>query len=666
MVDNTSLSLMADDHTSLIQGIKVHFPFKPYRSQRQVMMAVLKALNLKQNALLESPTGTGKTLALLCAVLAWQQHMRAEDGVAPRIYYCTRTHAQIAQVVGELERTPYRPSMSILAARDHMCINQRVKAAPSCNGACRKAVANKKCVPYFRASQLVEGGSFRPGGAHAVWDIEDFVAAGCEADACPYYAARALAENADIVFCPYNYLISATTRKAMGIDLTNAIVIIDEGHNIESAARDAASATLTDADLRTAHSDLSGDEGATHLCKMLGCILEWLKTPPTTTVDVEATVSEWRAQAAMMETLRSEFQSLSDDDVLPERTAVLLENLLLVLDYINGYDGRFTKDFAIVVERTDEAMTLQIACLNPAVAFGALTVAHSVLLTSGTLAPLDSFASELGTSFPVSVQAAHVIDAERQVFAGVLPAGVGHRELTATFENTSKDAFVDDLGATILALCREIPAGVLVFLSSYALLTRFTTRWKANGTWTELGKIKHAFVEPRGRAAGGFDAVLGRYRAAVADPGARTGAVLFAVFRGKASEGMNFADDDARGVIAVGIPYPNVRDPVVMAKRAYNDARRAGAGPAGAQALISGGDWYALEAYRALNQALGRCIRSRHDYGAIILIDARFNQARNTNSISRWVLQRLMLFPDATTLLEQLRAFTATFPVLVQ
>ena len=43
-----------------ICGMPVEFPFKPYDSQLIYMEKVLLALTSKQNAILESPTGTGK------------------------------------------------------------------------------------------------------------------------------------------------------------------------------------------------------------------------------------------------------------------------------------------------------------------------------------------------------------------------------------------------------------------------------------------------------------------------------------------------------------------------------------------------------------------------------------------------------------------------------
>lgn len=38
------------------------------------------------------------------------------------------------------------------------------------------------------------------------------------------------------------------------------------------------------------------------------------------------------------------------------------------------------------------------------------------------------------------------------------------------------------------------------------------------------------------------------------------GALLIAVCRGKVSEGLDFSDDNARAVVTVGIPFPNVKD----------------------------------------------------------------------------------------------------------
>jgi Fanconi anemia group J protein len=49
------------------------------------------------------------------------------------------------------------------------------------------------------------------------------------------------------------------------------------------------------------------------------------------------------------------------------------------------------------------------------------------------------------------------------------------------------------------------------------------------------------------------------------------GGLLLAVCRGRASEGIDFSDNNARCVITLGIPYPNVQDEEVCFKRNYNN-----------------------------------------------------------------------------------------------
>ena len=39
--------------------------------------------------------------------------------------------------------------------------------------------------------------------------------------------------------------------------------------------------------------------------------------------------------------------------------------------------------------------------------------------------------------------------------------------------------------------------------------------------------------------------------------------------------------------------------------------------------ILLGAEWYEIQAFRALNQALGRCIRHRKDWGAILMVDDR-------------------------------------------
>lgn len=63
------------------------FPYPPYPIQQQFMTHLYDALNAGGVGLFESPTGTGKTLSLICAALQWlqdkrQQMMAAEAAAA--------------------------------------------------------------------------------------------------------------------------------------------------------------------------------------------------------------------------------------------------------------------------------------------------------------------------------------------------------------------------------------------------------------------------------------------------------------------------------------------------------------------------------------------------------------------------------------------------------
>ncbi|GJX65205.1 fanconi anemia group J protein [Tanacetum coccineum] len=119
----------------------------------------------------------------------------------------------------------------------------------------------------------------------------------------------------------------------------------------------------------------------------------------------------------------------------------------------------------------------------------------------------------------------------------------------------------------------------------------------------------------------------------------------------RVSEGIDFSDENARAVIIVGIPFPNVYDIKVSEKKKYNDAYKSSKG------LLSGNEWYCQQAFRALNQAAGRCIRHRLDYGAIIFLDERFRQERNLAYLSKWLRNSIRQYDDFGQSLEGLKSF---------
>lgn len=275
-----------------IRGLAVDFPFEPYESQRAYMTSVVEALQSGQHALLESPTGTGKTLCLLCATLAWRETFVAslqaegrgsettvnesaatagrnrsnEDGsllsnlvdglsgdgssqkkAAPRIIYSSRTHSQLSQVIRELRRTRYRPKTSILGSRAQMCIHRdvsKVRGAAQ-NAQCSLMVSKRKC--HLKNELDARREKMIKMVLETPRDIEDVVRLGEAQGVCPFYLSRDAYETSDIVLLPYNYIFDRQARQALGTDWSNDIIIFDEAHNIDAVCTESLSFDLTSA-----------------------------------------------------------------------------------------------------------------------------------------------------------------------------------------------------------------------------------------------------------------------------------------------------------------------------------------------------------------------------------------------------------------------------------
>nr|GMC70965.1 regulator of telomere elongation helicase 1 [Ipomoea batatas] len=199
--------------------------------------------------------------------------------------------------------------------------------------------------------------------------------------------------------------------------------------------------------------------------------------------------------------------------------------------------------------------------------FSRLGVA-SIILTSGTLSPMDSFAEELKLEFPIRLENPHVIS-ENQVWAGVVPAGPSGYPFNSSYRSRDSPQYKLDLGNAIVNLARIVPDGLLVFFPSYYFLDQCIGCWKSMGNgnqtnsstiWERICKHKLPVVEPRQSSL--FPSAIEDYMSKLKDRSA-SGAAFFAVCRGKVSEGLDFADQAGRVVVITGIPFATRNDPKV-------------------------------------------------------------------------------------------------------
>ena len=119
-----------------------------------------------------------------------------------------------------------------------------------------------------------------------------------------------------------------------------------------------------------------------------------------------------------------------------------------------------------------------------------------------------------------------------------------------------------------------------MFFCSYFVMEQYLKRWSVERIIPKMNKVKQIFVEQRKRLEHNQeteDFIRAHKEGAVMMSvigGKFSGKfnliyTQFIIFKNKSKEGFDFLNGLARGIICLGIPYPNFSDPELKAKFNY-------------------------------------------------------------------------------------------------
>lgn len=220
--------------------------------------------------------------------------------------------------------------------------------------------------------------------------------------------------------------------------------------------------------------------------------------------------------------------------------------------------------------------------------------------------------------------------------------GPGGMDFDFTYGKRSSSAMIEALGTCLLEICNTIPDGLVVFFPSYAYLDQVVSRWQSkstdatNGVWDRLLSKKPIFRESK--TTTGADDVLAQYSIAIATG---KGGLLLSVIGGKMSEGINFSDALGRGVVVVGLPFPNIQSAQWKAKLEHIERATAERTKSRDEGKAAARELYENACMRAVNQSIGRAIRHKGDYASILLLDKRYKTPRIESKLPGWIRQSI-------------------------
>ena len=589
---------------SLPELADLPFPFAEVREgQREFITAAYRASCGGSRLLCAAPTGIGKTMsALYPAVRA------VGAGKADKIFcLCAKnvTGKAAAEAAARLAKiAPELRSVTIISKERSCAFREQGFSALRCRRAC--ALVSPLGGASYEARR--DAALLRLLGGGPCFSPEDVANAAAEFSVCPYELSLDLSEYCDVVICDYNYVFDFSIRfRRYFEDVREKYVfIIDEAHNLPKRGRDTYSALLGDRFLAAAKTLVSENfPGDTELSSSLAALSEAFDElreavgRETELADggetsfgflrsAELPIPLANAAASFSRTLTSKMRSAGAISREVERLDNELRKFVSVC-------GLFDEKYTFFAQIVDGELDARLICLDPSELLDrAMNAAHSAILFSATLSPLDYFADVCGCADAATLELDSPYDKDNLLIAAVdsVKTTLSERDLTA-----------NEVAEIILSVAEGREGNYIAYFPSYAYLDKVLKVFRRMADGVTILR----------QSPGMSRAERAAFLAEFENGGEGETKVGFCVLGGMFSEGIDLAGERLIGAIIVGTGMGQITSEQNILKEYYDATREDGMAYA-----------YVYPGFNNVLQAAGRVIRGENDRGVVVLVDERY------------------------------------------
>ena len=573
------------------------FPYPEMRpQQRDFIVETLRAIGGGKKALIEAPTGTGKTAAALYPALR-----ALGAGMIDKIFYFTSKNTTALAALDAARKMSAATGIRAvhITAKERICpvkLRDPMKCTPT---VCPRAKGHFGRVPDALADLIAEG---------RIYDADTVAAAADRHSVCPYELSLDLSEACDIIICDCNYLIdeAAYFRRYFepGAADMRYVFLFDEAHNLLERAKACYGAELRRADLRrfldetrTAPKNAVCDAAADlefYIDSMRELCADNAEEDAAGTVRGFATVHSFDKQ---LYDLLCAFDRAAAKYIRSPLCGSLPDSLFALSEKVKKYITAmelFDRSFVGTVTLCGEDVTAKIICIDPSELLAKKTArGRATVFFSATLTPLDYYATLYGAPDAAKLKLDCPYDR-----ANLCVCIMDKLSVRYQYRSQSAAAVADAIMQTV----SRRDGNYMVYFPSYAYMTEVQTLFKYK--YPHLRTVVQA-KDMSEHARRGF---LDAFRA-----GTRTTLVGFSVLGGIYAEGIDLVGDRLIGSIIVGVGLVQPSDENEILREYYDDKYEAGREYA-----------YVFPGFNRVLQAAGRVIRTETDRGVVVFIDERY------------------------------------------